>query len=264
MCPCLKQLSPALPFTSRLRGAAFLRGLICMYSMCSSGIFALSRVGRSRPDREALTPLSLMRVHTGVFSPAHTHVRTGVPILLFLSFILSFLLTHEVSELALSDRQMLCSWDLDVSFLNTRIHAVPRASELFPNRLLRIHVCALCPLQQLPRGLTSLLHPQPPFPPRLPKPPPFSIISCRAAIRSWISPLCVSVMCVRKSAAGVPASVCVCVSMCVCVFEDHSPGQTGEIGTQSLEREPPSLHLHHNTHTHSLKLYREIKHLSHR
>ncbi|KAK1880974.1 Serine/threonine-protein kinase UL13, partial [Dissostichus eleginoides] len=66
-CPLL---CPSRPGCGALH---FLRGLICMYSMCSSGILALSRVGRSRPDREALTPLSLMRVHTGVFFPAHTH-----------------------------------------------------------------------------------------------------------------------------------------------------------------------------------------------
>lgn len=63
--PCLRQLSPALPFTFRLldvRCCCISPGLVVY--VCAAR--AMSRGGRSRPVREALTPLSLMRVHADV------------------------------------------------------------------------------------------------------------------------------------------------------------------------------------------------------
>lgn len=113
--PCLRQLSPALPFTFQLldvRSCCISTRLavhICV-PRATSYCLVLSRLGRSRPVREALTPLSLMRVLAymavrGRLSPRRAHAckdRCAI-----LPSLLNLSVTHEVrAQVAVSNRQM--------------------------------------------------------------------------------------------------------------------------------------------------------------
>lgn len=209
------------------------------------------------------------------FTRTRTHVRTGAQSIHPSSICLSRV-KSERKLLPVTDRWKQLWFRCDISKEN-RIHAFSRPHHTgicilqFSNRLLRI--CAFCPLQlqsYCTSGVSHICYPPPtvyPTKPRLSHPfcsPCFSIISCRAAIRSGITRLCVRA---RASAAGAPAS------SRLCAWRSLPRTDRGNWDSELEEWTPPCsllflllLHSNQPTHTHTHTLFQKhnkIKHFWH-